>query len=80
MRPYKVPKKYKEHIEKLIQELLKDNFIKEKFQKNFTKESTFPYSSPTLQVRSKCTFVVPKIDYLGHVINAQGVVTDPYKI
>lgn len=30
--------------------------------------------------RSKCTFVVPQIEYLGHIINAQGLSTDPAKI
>jgi len=30
--------------------------------------------------RSKCTFGVPEIEYLGHVINEQGVETDPSKI
>lgn len=29
---------------------------------------------------SKCLFAVPQVDYLGHVINEQGVSTDPEKV
>ncbi|GKA29324.1 reverse transcriptase [Tanacetum coccineum] len=30
--------------------------------------------------QSKCTFLVPQVKYLGHVLSAQGVATDPLKI
>jgi hypothetical protein len=29
---------------------------------------------------SKCTFATSQVEYLGHVINGQGVATDPAKI
>jgi hypothetical protein len=30
--------------------------------------------------QSKCTFATTKVEYLGHVISANGVSTDPHKI
>ena len=29
---------------------------------------------------SKCTFAVPSVDYLGHILSGQGIATDPAKI
>lgn len=34
---------------------------------------------PFVKLR-KCRFVVPSVDYLGHIISARGVTTDPAKI
>jgi hypothetical protein len=30
--------------------------------------------------RNKCEFAKEKLEYLGHIISAQGVSTDPFKI
>jgi hypothetical protein len=44
------------------------------------KSSTFIVSSKSLSQESKCDFGDPKVKYLGHIVDKDGVYVDPKKI
>nr|GEU70099.1 uncharacterized mitochondrial protein AtMg00860-like [Tanacetum cinerariifolium] len=83
-RPYKHPSSQKDAIEQLVKELLEARVIR---------SSQSSFSSPIVMVkkkygswrmcvdyRSKYTFAMLQVEYLGHIISDKGVATDPSKI
>ncbi|CAJ2672860.1 unnamed protein product [Trifolium pratense] len=87
LRPYRFSVIQKDIIDKLVNDMLAQGIVQ---------HSNSPFASPTILVRkkdgswrlanhlflnkSKCSFALPKVEYLGHFITKEGVSTDPAKI
>nr|GFC65329.1 DNA/RNA polymerases superfamily protein [Tanacetum cinerariifolium] len=56
--------------------------LKELSDKGFIRPSSSPWGAPEeLYAKfSKCEFWIPKVQFLGHVINSEGIHVDPAKI
>ncbi|GJY60640.1 retrotransposable element Tf2 [Tanacetum coccineum] len=77
IRPYKYPPNQKDVIETMVTELkLNKNTIKDKFPIPVIEELIDELQG----AKSKCVFGTTTVEYLGHIISAQGVATNPNKI
>nr|GEU61838.1 putative reverse transcriptase domain-containing protein [Tanacetum cinerariifolium] len=71
--PYRLAPSEMKELSKQLQEL---------FEKGFIRPSSSPWGAPEkLYAKfSKCEFWIPKVQFLGHVIDSRGIHVDPAKI
>nr|GEZ16749.1 hypothetical protein [Tanacetum cinerariifolium] len=54
--------------------------LQELSDKGFIRPSSSPWGAPLYAKFSKCEFWIPKVQFLGHVIDSRGIHMDPAKI
>ncbi|GJR43651.1 ty3-gypsy retrotransposon protein [Tanacetum coccineum] len=94
VRPYRHPPNQKDAIELMAKELLESGLIRtsqspfsspivmsmEEHGKHLELMLQVMHDNTLFAKKSKCSFVVTQMEYLGHIISTQDVSTDPSKI
>nr|GEU67792.1 hypothetical protein [Tanacetum cinerariifolium] len=80
IRPYRLPPNQKDVVEQIVKELLDADASETEHLQHLKAVMEVMRSHTLYEKQSKCIFLAPKVECLGHVLYAQGVAIDPFKI